>query len=323
MRQRPLSRLFCGCSGWRSYQLRLGNVLSALDRASKVFAVTRMLTAGVALAVVGACVTLFGQSQSAQTALAFEAASIKPNPSRTGIRGHSFPGDRFEARNVPLRDLIMVAFGESGRLLPEVLMSGGPKWIDEDRFDVTAKVGGLAPATVAQKQAMLRHLLTERAKLVVHTQSVNLPIYALVLGNLKGAFVRQLRRSTDDCGEGDAGSVLMPTRPDQPLRCILHVIPSGLLTARGQTMGDLAYALTQILDRVVVDRTGLSGRFDADLQFNPEGLPGWSTPPLGSANRDAPSLFGALEGGLGLTLESTRGAVEVLVIDHIERPTPN
>ena len=92
---------------------------------------------------------------------------------------------------------------------------------------------------------------------------------------------------------------------------------------RGQTMSDLAYALTRTLDRVVIDRTGLSGRFDADLQFNPDGLPGWTAPPPGSANRDAPSLFGALEGGLGLKLESTRGAVDVVVIDHIERPTPD
>jgi uncharacterized protein (TIGR03435 family) len=136
-------------------------------------------------------------------------------------------------------------------------------------------------------------------------------------------FGRQLRRSSDDCDAGDAGSVPTPTRPDQPLRCILNVIPPGLLMTRGQTMSDLAYALTRTLDRVVIDRTGLSGRFDADLQFNPDGLPGWTAPPPGSANRDAPSLFGALEGDLGLKVESTHGAVDVLVIDHIERPTPD
>jgi uncharacterized protein (TIGR03435 family) len=200
-------------------------------------------------------------------------------------------------------------------------MSGGPSWIDEDRFDVTAKVGGLGPATVAQKQSMLRQFLSERLELVVHMQSVDSPIYALVLAKRNGTFGKQLRRSSDDCDAGDAGSVPAPTRPDQPLRCILYTIPPGLLMIRGQTMSDLAYALTRTLDRVVIDRTGLSGRFDADLQFNPDGLPGWMAPPPGSANRDAPSLFGALEGGLGLKLESTRGAVDMLVIDHIERPT--
>jgi uncharacterized protein (TIGR03435 family) len=284
--------------------------------------VGRTFVSGVVLAaVVGTCVTLFGQPQSDPKALAFEVASIKPNPSRIGIRGHSFPGDRFEARNVPIRDLIMVSFGAPGRLLPDLLMSGGPSWIDEDRFDVTAKVGGLGPATVAQKQSTLRQFLSERLELVVHMQSVDSPIYALVLAKRNGTFGKQLRRSSDDCDAGDSGSVPAPTRPDQPLRCILYTIPPGLLMIRGQTMSDLAYALTRTLDRVVIDRTGLLGRFDADLQFNPDGLPGWMAPPPGSANRDAPSLFGALEGGLGLKLESTRGAVDMLVIDHIERPT--
>lgn len=208
---------------------------------------------------------------SDRNAPAFEVASIKPNTSRVGIRGHSFPGNRFEARNVPLRDLIMVAFGEPGRLLPESQMSGGPGWIDVDRFE---------------------------------------------LG-------KQLRRSDDDCGAGEAGSVPSRARPDEPRRCILYVTPPGALMLRGQSMSALAYALTQTLARVVVDRTGLSGAFDADAQFNPDGLPGWAPPAPGSPNRDAPSLFGVLQEELGLKLESTRGPVDVLVIDHIEHPTPD
>ena len=193
---------------------------------------------------------------------------------------------------MPLRDLIMVAFGAPGRLLPELLMSGGPSWIDEDRFDVTAKVGDVGPADVAQKQSMLRQFLRERVKLVVHMQSVDAPLYALVVARRDGVFGRQLRRSRDECDAGEAGSVPTPTRPDQPLRCILNVIPPGLLLLRGQTMSDLAHALTETLDRVVVDRTGLSGRFDADVQFNPDGLPGWTAPLLGSPNHEAP-LFSA------------------------------
>src|SRR5262245_52845516 len=84
----------------------------------------------------------------------FEAASVKPNPSRTGVRGHSFPGDRFEAKNVPLRDLIMIAYGQPGQLLTEAEMAGGPDWIDADRFDVSATVGA-GPNGVALKQLML------------------------------------------------------------------------------------------------------------------------------------------------------------------------
>jgi uncharacterized protein (TIGR03435 family) len=276
----------------------------------------------LAVCVTGSLVArLVGQAQSDRKPLAFEVASVKPNPSRTGIRGHSFPGDRFEARNVPLRDLIMVAFGQPGRLVPESLMSGGPSWIDADRFDVTAKAGSLGSTNVAQKQLMLRRLLEDRFKLEVHLQSKESSIYALELAKPHGVFGKQLRQSGDDCDAGDAGAVPSPTRSDQPLRCILFVIPPGTLMVRGQTMSALAYLLTRTLDRVVVDRTGLSGRFDADAQFNPEGLSGWAPAPPGSANRDAPSLLSALQEDLGLTLESTRGHVDVLVIDHVDKPT--
>jgi uncharacterized protein (TIGR03435 family) len=254
---------------------------------------------------------------------AFEVASIKPNPSRTGIRGHGFPGDRFEARNVPVRDLIMVGFGEPGRLVPESLMSGGPSWIDTDRFDVTAKVGRESQNSVAEKQMMLRRLLAERFKLVVHTQRTNSPIYTLVLASANGEVGRQLRRSDSDCDNGDAGAVPPPVPRGQERRCILYIVPSGTLIARGQTMSAFAYALTRTVGRVVMDQTGLSGAFDADAVFNPEGLPGWASLPPGAANRDAPSFFGALQEQLGLKLESTKGPVDVLVIDHIDQPTPD
>jgi uncharacterized protein (TIGR03435 family) len=283
----------------------------------------RPFTFALVLATVATAsvVGLRGQSQANQKQPAFEVASIKANISRIGIRGHSFPADRFEARNAPVRELIMIAFGEPGRLVPESLMSGGPGWIDEDRFDVTAKTGGVGVASVPQKQLMLRRLMSERFKLAVHVQSIERPIYALILAKQNGEIGPQLRKSADDCDVGDAGSVPTPTRPDQPLRCILYVIPPGELMARGQTMSGLAYALTRTLDRVVVDRTGVTGRFDTDTRFNPEGLPGWTAAPPGSPNRDAPSLFEALQRDLGLKFESTRAPVDVLVIDHIERPT--
>jgi uncharacterized protein (TIGR03435 family) len=262
-------------------------------------------------------------AQTPPAAPAFEVASIKPNPSRTGIRGHSFPGDRFEARNVPTRDLIMVAFGEPGRAVPESLMSGGPSWIDTDRFDLTAKVGRESQNSVAEKQLMLRRLLAERFKLVVHVQPTNLPIYTLVLANPNGGVGRGLHRSDSHCDSGDTGAVPQPLQPGEERGCILYITPPGTLTARGQTMSAFAYALTRTVGRVVTDHTGLSGAFDADAVFNPEGLPDWAPPPPDTPNRDAPSFFGALQEQLGLKLESTTGPVDVLVIDHIEMPTPD
>ena len=105
---------------------------------------------------------------SAQTLTpVFEAASIKPNPARTGIRGHSFPGDRFVAINVPLLELILVGYGQPGQLLPYVRVSGGPDWMNSDRYDVNATVGSRAQKSVAHKQLMLRTLLVERFRLAV------------------------------------------------------------------------------------------------------------------------------------------------------------
>jgi uncharacterized protein (TIGR03435 family) len=101
------------------------------------------------VALVLALAHLRGQS-AATSAPPFEVGSVKPNVSR-GIRGHDFPGDRFEARNVPLRDLIMIAYGAPGQMLPEWQITG-PSWIDEDRFDISAKVGANGPNAVAEKQ---------------------------------------------------------------------------------------------------------------------------------------------------------------------------
>jgi uncharacterized protein (TIGR03435 family) len=250
---------------------------------------------------------------------AFEVASVKPNPLRSGIRGHSFPGDRFVATNVPLRDLVVIAYGKAGQPLPDAQLLGGPSWIDSDRFDISATVGGDGLNGVAQKQLMLRALLTERFKLVVHTETRNLPIYALVLARKDRALGPQLHHSDIDC------EALLASAPGRRERCILYALPSGKLILRGQTMNALANAFTSVLERVVIDQTGLTGGFDADAEFNPEGLPGMAAPAAGAdrAAATAPSLFTAIKEQLGLKLESTKGPVDVLVIDHAEQPTPD
>jgi uncharacterized protein (TIGR03435 family) len=274
------------------------------------------------------CICLFsalwhiGTAPSAQTPSppTFEVSSVKPNAPRNGIRGHSFPGDRFVATNVPLRDLIVVAYGEAGQPLPDAQLTGGPSWIDSNRFDVSAKVGGDGTNSVARKQLMLRALLAERFKLVVHIETRNLPVYALVLARKGGALGPQLRRADIDC------EALLASQPGRRERCILYALPSGKLMLRGQTMSALANAFTSLLDRVVIDRTRLAGGFDADADFNPDGLPGMMQlsrdDPNGLGN-DLPSFFTAIQDQLGLKLESTRGPVNVFVIDRVEQPTPD
>lgn len=257
---------------------------------------------------------------SAQAPPTFEAASVKPNSLRTGIRGHSFPSDRFVATNVPLRDLIIIAYGAAGQPLPEPQLSGGPGWIDSDRFDVNAKVGSESPMSVPQKQLMLRTLLADRFRLVVHTETRNLPVYVLRLARRDGAFGPQLHRADVDC------EALLASEPSPRERCLLFMLPSGKLMVRGQTMRALANGFTSLLERVVIDQTGLVGGFDADADFDPVGLPGMLQLNSDDANRpsnDLPSLFTALQDRLGLKLESTRGPVEILVIDGVDRPTPD
>jgi uncharacterized protein (TIGR03435 family) len=257
-------------------------------------------------------------AQTTATGPSFEVASVKPNTQRIGIRGHSFPGDRFLATNVPLRDLIIVAYGQPGQMLPYPQLLGGPTWIDTDRFDVNAKVGSESLNSVAQKQLMLRTLLSERFKLVVHTETKDLPVYTLVLSRRDSTLGRQLRHAEVDC------EALLASQHGRRERCILYALPSGKLMLRGQTIGALADALTILLNRMVIDETGLSGGFDADADFNPEGLPGMAQLRSDDPNRqatDVPSLFTAMQEQLGLKLESSQAPVEVVVIDSVERPT--
>jgi uncharacterized protein (TIGR03435 family) len=259
--------------------------------------------------------TASGQSPTSD---GFDVASVRPNPSRTGIRGHSFPGDRFEAKNVPLADLVLVAYGEPGQLLPPSQVVGGPSWMNTDRFDVSATLGGDRRNTVAEKQLRLRRLLADRFKLVVHTETKDLPIYALALSRKDGSLGAQLRRADVACEALDAA------QPGKRDGCILSALPSGDLMLRGQTMGALANGLTILLGRTVRDSTGLMGGFDADARFSPDGLPGMSRASQPDSTReDAPPLFTALEEQLGLKLSAARGPVEILVIDRAERPSEN
>jgi uncharacterized protein (TIGR03435 family) len=271
--------------------------------------------------------------------LEFEAASIKPDNSTSLGRRFGVPGDRSVAKNETLWQLIAVAYGTPG-LLPQPLanyqLSGGPKWIDSDRFDVEAKAVGDVVRGIEgtrRKQLMLQTLLAERFKLVVHHERRELPIYALVLARRDQKLGPKLRRSEVD----SAALRGNPNNPPIPLpafgtpacdaaggaRCSPGLGFAGVFKGSAMTMRELTPYLSRWLDRTVVDRTGLTGAFDVELQFSPEGLPGAPTGPPGveRPTSEGPSIFTAVQEQLGLKLESTKGPVDVLVIDHAERPT--
>ena len=281
------------------------------------------------------CVTLgvasMRAAQVGQAPLAFEAASVKPNVAG-GVAKEigPAPGGRFIVRNNTFRDLIPFAYA-----IPQQTASfriiGGPKWIDEDRFDITANVMG--SWTPQQMSEMLRTLLLDRFKLVARRETRELPTYALV--ELSQAFGPQLRRSAIDQGACDARRAAIQRREPvppippgaKPVCGTGRTIP-GTITATGWPMDTLASALVPFVGRLVSDRTQLSGLYDFELRWTPERVPQGPPDvprdaPLPNVDPNGPSLFTALQEQLGLKLEPTRGQVEVVVIDHVERPPPD
>jgi uncharacterized protein (TIGR03435 family) len=283
---------------------------------------TFLLAAGIV--VVSAVNAPRAQAPATDTTLpAFEVASVKLNKSGDSrvIGGRTQPGGRFTMANVQLREIIRLAYR-----LQSFQVLGGPNWINSDRFDIVAKAE--SRAAPEQLWLMLRTLLAERFKLAVHNDTRELPVFALVVARSDGNLGPQLRHSDADCVAAAAGppSGVAPSPPDpsQPPQCGSGRLGSGRFTARAQRIEALSLLLSTRVSRSVIDRTGLTGFFDFDLEWTAAaGEPG-VPPTTGPANDrpdDGPSIFTALQEQLGLKLDPQRGPVEVLVIDHVEQPT--
>jgi uncharacterized protein (TIGR03435 family) len=252
----------------------------------------------------------------------FDAASIKLNTSGDWRKSIGpAPGGRFIATNNTLRDLIPFAYAMP-QAMAGIRIVGGPKWIDEEQYDVTAKVDGTW--TMPQMSDMLRALLADRFKLVAHRETRELPTYALVVASTS----RRLRPSEIDQAACDARraaaqrrEALPPLAPGSKPICPTGRTMPGSITATGWTLDALASTLSPWAGRVVVDRTQLRGLFDFELTWTPDQpirLPD-DAPPI-AIDPNGPSLFTALQEQLGLKLESTRGPVDVIVVDSAQRP---
>ena len=269
---------------------------------------------------------------------AFEVASIKPNKSGDGfIRFGLQPGGRFTAQNVPARELIRFAYN-----VQPFQIEGGPGWLNSDRFDVTAKAEGelpqVGPGQAGPIQDMMKTLLADRFKLKVHNETKEMPVYALVLARSDGRLGKQIEPSTVDCaasrgrgagpggGRGGPGGPPAPPQPGERPQCGMFM-GIGNVGAGDVPMQQLAQLLSQRVQRIVVDKTGLTGRYSFNIEFTPDQMPPPGAAPPGvqlpAINPDGPSIFTALQEQLGLKLESTRGPVETLVIDSIDQPTPD
>ena len=263
-------------------------------------------------AIAGLLVTLSMPTVAQQPPAAFDVASIKVNRSGAREINLGLPGGgRFTATNVPLRELIRVAYET-----PDFLIADAPDWIRNERYDIVAKVEG-APDT-SQLFLMVRSLLADRFKLRLHTEKREQQAYVLVKAKADGSLGPRLRPATTDCvALRNAVQKGAPVPRSNRLLCGVQVRPDALVLG-GRTIDQIANALSQQLGRAVVNRTGLDGSFDADLDFAPMPPPGATDPPPPS---DAPSIFTAIQEQLGLKLDSTRAPVDVLVIDQVEHPT--
>jgi uncharacterized protein (TIGR03435 family) len=267
------------------------------------------------------------QTPSSTNAIAFEVASVKFNKSAELAMPARTMGRTYRAINNPLRYLIAAAYR-----MPADRVVGGPDWVGQasidmrlrggERFDIIAKLpNGTKPGQVPE---MLRALLADRFKLAAHTELRDAPIFALVMARNDGRFGPKLRKAAFDCEAGgtalgmpDAAPVTgAEVKPEDQNRCQLQI--GGEILGRGQRLSTLARLLSMFAERPVLDKTGLAGGFDFDLQF-----PELDSGPAGPRSEPASGLFSALREQLGLKLESTRGQIEFIVIDSVAHPTEN
>ncbi len=236
---------------------------------------------------------------------AFEVATIKPvDHDPKGGRYITMQGtNRFIGKDYTLKLLIAAAYNLNSREI-----SGGPDWVESDHYDIVAVTPGEVRPTRDEQMAMLRNLLADRFKLAFHREQKEFSIYELEVAK-SGP---KLKSST--------------AAPDEPAQLISTVYPPQrmVLPARNATMGDLASLMQRaMLDRPVVDKTGLTGRYDFDLEWAPDETQFGGDVPTASADAPSAPLFSAIQQQLGLKLEAARGPVEALVVDKAERPSEN
>ncbi|MGB6688531.1 MAG: TIGR03435 family protein [Terracidiphilus sp.] len=274
----------------------------------------RRLALGIIAAVLACPCSL---AQTSATTTTFAVVSIKPNKSGEIGTVVKFTDDGLVMRCVPARNLLLDAFGINGARL-----IGAPGWAETDRYDVDAKV---APEDAPsfehlkgpERMSLLLPVLEDRFRLRFHHETKELPVYALMIA--KGGSKLKAKDDVAPRDSGDGGR--MTLRP-------------GNLEAHDAKVELLLGVLTGQLHRTIVDKTGLPGRYDFTLQWTPDVAPLPLPTDVGSdaegtanenrtANDSAPGIFTALQEQLGLKLESEKDPIDVIVIDHIDRPSEN
>lgn len=252
------------------------------------FPLTRLLAAlpGIA-ATCAVSLPLDAQPREDAKSQSFEVVSVKPSRS-DGSHSKSMPG-RYSATNIKVRELIQDAFR-----VKDFQISRTPNWTDTEGFDIAATTGSSGNLTDKELEPMLQSLLADRFKLRFHRETKELSAYALVVAKNGPKLIAH---------SGDAV-------PDTSIR---HGSGKLIMSATKATMSRLSDVLGRRTGRTVVDRTGLSGEYDLKLEWAPD---------LTAESVDA-SIFAALQEQLGLKLEPTKAPVEIIVVDHVEKPSDN
>lgn len=234
-----------------------------------------------------------GFAQQAANTLTFEVASIRPSPpDAPGGVVRPLGGGGLRMTGATLKNVIAYAYG-----VREFLISAGPGWVETERFDIEGRMGSspgeTAPAKEEQRERIerLRSLLADRFQLAFHRETREQPAYVLVTA--KGG--PKFHESAETNG-----------------RIRMY---RATISGHAVGVGLLALNLSNVLERRVIDKTGLSGKYDFELKWAPEAAP--------LPDADPPSLFTALYEQLGLRLESQKAPVELFVIDAVEKPTEN
>jgi len=296
-----------------------------------------------------------GQRTPSSPERRFEVASVKPNQQtlaefvranqgntgatlgRVGIQ--TLPGGRMTASFVTLRALILRAFE-----IKEYQLQGGPAWVGTDNFEINAKADG--EATAQEFNAMLKALLIERFALRTHTQVKDMPLHVLTLARTDGKLGSQLKPTSDAClaemeerrtNPGQRSGAARPTaRSIEEMREMMRTPTCGgssmssstssmTFSFSGLPFNTLVTRLSSELNAPILDKTGLTGAYDAVLEYEPvRRLAGLSAAPSSNVPEFlVPPLRSALQQQLGLKLEDTKGPLDIIVIEAAEQPTPD
>jgi uncharacterized protein (TIGR03435 family) len=236
-----------------------------------------------------------------------EVATIKPSPPGRPGKLFTFQGDHFKTFNTNMNDLIARAYGLHAKQIIDA-----PAWFGTDLFDIDGKPDGPGRPNLKQMGILIQKLLADRCDLKFHHEQRELSVYAIRLANAGP------KMSVSTAGPND--------------RSGFRFRRYGDLVVANMTMATFALMMqASVMDKPVVDQTGLTDRYDLNLKWTPDESQfgqfretnGPVTPPPGDNPNAPPGLYTAVQEQLGLKIEATKAPVDVIVIDHVEHPSPN